>query len=137
MKETILKEKGLRVTPFREKFLDIFLQSNVALSVSDIENQLGEYDRITLYRTIKNFTKKGVIHEIVMPGDIRKLALCPMECVGGKGHHNHNHIHFHCKNCKEIYCLETNQVPQFDIKDYDIDQVEVQVRGTCKNCRVA
>jgi Fur family ferric uptake transcriptional regulator len=137
MEETILKEKGLRVTPFREKFLQIFLNSNVALSVSDIENQLGEFDRITLYRTIKSFTKKGVIHEIVMPGDIKKLALCPVECSGGKDHHEHNHIHFHCKNCKEIYCIETNQLPQLNLKGYAIDQVEVQVSGTCLNCQSA
>lgn len=137
MEVTILKEKGLRVTPFREKFLQIFLESDVALSVTDIENKLGEFDRITLYRTIKSFTKKGVIHEIVMPGDIRKLALCHIECSGGKGHHEHNHIHFHCKNCKEIYCIEMHQVPQFDLNGYEVEQIEVQVKGICSNCKAS
>lgn len=135
MKETILREKGLRVTPFRERFLQIFLENDAALSVSDIENQLGEFDRITLYRTIKSFTKKGVIHEIVMPGDIRKLALCNIQCSGGKDHHEHNHIHFHCKNCKEIYCIEMQQTPDFKLTGYDVDQVEIQVKGVCLNCK--
>jgi Fur family ferric uptake transcriptional regulator len=136
MKREILKEKGLRVTPFREKFLQIFLDSDVALSVSDVEEKLKEFDRITLYRTIKSFTKKGVIHEIVMPGDVRKLALCNLDCTGGKGHHEHNHIHFQCNSCKEIYCIEMNDFPKLNLQGYDVDQIEVQAKGICSSCKV-
>ena len=134
MEATIIKEKGLRVTPFREKFLKLFLDSDVALSVSDVEEQIGDFDRITLYRTIKSFIKKGIIHEIVMPGDIRKLALCQSECSGGKGHHEHNHIHFHCSSCNEVYCLDIDTLPAFNLSGYKISQIEIQAKGICENC---
>lgn len=135
MERTIIKQKGLRVTPFREKFLKLFLDSDVALSVADVEEQIGEHDRITLYRTIKSFIKKGIIHEIVMPGDIKKLALCNMGCDGGRGHHEHNHIHFHCSSCNEVFCLEVNEVPDLNLSGYRVDQVEVQAKGICNSCK--
>src|SRR5690554_3310720 len=60
----ILRDKNLRVTPFRKEVLEIFLENEHAISIQDIEEALVEFDRITLYRTIKSFTNKGVIHEI-------------------------------------------------------------------------
>lgn len=137
MIKTVLKEKGLRITPFREKVLQLFMESETALSVQDIEVKLGEFDRITLYRTIKSFTEKGVIHEIVMPGDIRKLALCQTECAGGHHIHDHNHLHFHCKTCKEVYCLEIDEMPDFNINSYQVEQIEIQAQGICANCKSA
>jgi Fur family ferric uptake transcriptional regulator len=134
MKKTVLKEKGLRITPFREKVLELFMESETALSVHDIEEKLGNFDRITLYRTIKSFTNKGVIHEIVMPGDIRKLALCQTECVGGHHHHEHNHLHFHCRQCKEVYCIEIDKMPNFNINTHKVEQLEIQAQGICSNC---
>lgn len=134
MSSDILKQKRLRVTPFREKVLSIFLQSKHAISVNDIEDVLGEHDRITLYRTIKSFTKKGVIHEIVMPGDIRKLALCEPLCDGGVGHQEHNHVHFKCKRCDEVYCIPLDNFPAIAIKNFVIDSVELQASGTCDKC---
>lgn len=135
MEETIIRQKGLRVTPFREKFLKIFLETDVALSVTDVEEELVEFDRITLYRTIKSFIKKGIIHEIVMPGDVRKLALCSTECDGGKGHHEHNHLHFQCDTCEEVYCIELDNIPDLNLKGYDINQVEIQAKGICSSCK--
>lgn len=130
----ILKEKRLRATPFRKKVLNIFLKNNNAIAVSDIEESLGEHDRITLYRTIKSFTEKGIIHEIVMPGDVRKLALCNPVCKGGEGLHDHNHIHFQCKKCDEVFCVEVNQFPDLYLKDFQIDNIEIQATGICKKC---
>lgn len=134
MSVDILKQKRLRVTPFRKKVLNIFLQNKHAISVNDIEEVLGEHDRITLYRTIKSFTKKGIIHEIVMPGDIRKLALCEPVCDGGIGHHEHNHVHFKCKECDEVYCLPLDDFPSISIKNFTVDSVELQASGTCDKC---
>lgn len=134
MAEQILKDKRLRVTPFRKRVLEVFLRNANAIAVSDIEDQLGEHDRITLYRTIKSFTEKGVIHEIVMPGDIRKLALCSPVCSGGEGHHEHNHLHFQCQQCKEVYCIELHHFPAIELDGFDIKSFEIQASGTCKKC---
>ncbi|RYM35589.1 transcriptional repressor [Brumimicrobium glaciale] len=136
MKVDILRKKNLRVTPFRKEVLDIFLKNEHAISIQDIEDGLKDFDRITLYRTIKSFTSKGVIHEIVMPGDIKKLALCDGVCAHDHGLHEHNHIHFQCRKCEEVYCVEIDELPQLKVPGFIIEEQEIQAKGICSKCSV-
>jgi len=134
MKANILRNKNLRVTPFRKEVLEIFLNNEHAISIQHIEDALVEFDRITLYRTIKSFINKGVIHEIVMPGDIKKLALCDRVCNHDSGLHEHNHIHFQCRICEQVYCVETDELPQVNLPGFIIEEQEIQAKGICINC---
>jgi Fur family ferric uptake transcriptional regulator len=134
MEAEILKNKQLRITPFRKEVLSIFLNNEHAISAQDIEETLGEHDRITLYRTIKSFIKNGVIHEIVMPGDIKKMALCDLVCDHDEGLHEHNHIHFQCSKCQEVFCVEVNEFPDIRLPGFKIEELEIQAKGICKNC---
>jgi Fur family ferric uptake transcriptional regulator len=134
MGSELLKKKRLRVTPFRKKVVDIVSSFDRAISVEELENELGEHDRITLYRTLKSFTEKGVIHEIVMPGEQKKIALCDPVCNGGEGHHEHNHIHFQCATCKKVYCIDQIDIPTITIPKFQVDNIEIQVKGICENC---
>ena len=62
----LLKNHHLRVTPIREKVLEVFFAyKGEAISKLTIENSLGSFDRVTLYRTIKHFKDKCVIHEVI------------------------------------------------------------------------
>lgn len=131
----ILKEKKLRSTPFRKEVLELFLQNEHAISIQDIEEQLGDHDRITLYRTIKSFIEKGIIHEIVMPGDIRTLALCDDVCGHDKGVHEHQHIHFQCRKCEKVFCVETSSLPKIELPGFTIEEKEIQARGVCDKCK--
>ncbi|HAE31102.1 MAG TPA: transcriptional repressor, partial [Flavobacteriales bacterium] len=72
----IFEKKDIRKTAFRQKVLDVFYQNENSITIGQIETAIGKHDRITLYRTIKTFLDAGLIHEIVMPGDVKKLALC-------------------------------------------------------------
>ncbi|WP_070137714.1 Fur family transcriptional regulator [Crocinitomix algicola] len=130
--KNLLRSKKLRVTDFRLAVLTIFEQHKNAISTEQIENELGEFDRITLYRTIKTFIEKGIIHEITMPGNIKKLALCHDNCNAKE--HQHQHIHFRCNSCAEIFCLDIDDYPEINLKGYQIDAVEIQAKGICKNC---
>jgi Fur family ferric uptake transcriptional regulator len=130
----ILRNKNLRVTPFRKEVLTIFLENKHAISIQSIEEELVEYDRITLYRTIKSFISKGVIHEIVMPGDVKKLALCDRVCDHDSGLHEHNHIHFQCRKCEEVFCVETDELPQINLPGFLIEEQEIQAKGICNLC---
>jgi Fur family ferric uptake transcriptional regulator len=134
MPKNILKNKKLRVTPFREEVLELFLNQSNAISIGDIENHLKDFDRITLYRTIKSFIEKGVVHEILMPGDVKKLALCPDDCSSDKHIHTTQHIHFKCNECENVFCLDINQFPDITVSNFKIDALEIQGNGTCENC---
>ena len=133
----VFKEKNIRKTAFRQKVLDVFYNNENAVTIAQIESSLGSHDRITLYRTIRTFIDAGVIHEIVMPGDLKKLALCN-DCVQDHEHnhchvHHHKHVHFHCEKCDEIICVD-NDLPIVKLAGYRIDQVEVQAHGVCPKC---
>ncbi|MDX1350214.1 MAG: transcriptional repressor [Putridiphycobacter sp.] len=132
MNKKFLTERKIRLTDFRLSVLSVFLEHKNAIYISDIEEALGEHDRITLYRTIKTFINKGVIHEIVLPGDIKKLALCDLNCSSEA--HKHEHMHFSCTSCQEVFCLDlpANYRPSAD--GFIISSYEVVAKGICNNC---
>lgn len=133
--ENLLRSKSLRVTPFRIAVLEIFSAHHNAISMSQIEDSLEEFDRITLYRTVKTFIEKGLIHEIVMPGDIRKMALCNSTCGEHDHEHNHQHLHFRCDSCEEIFCLDLKEFPEIKYPKFKIQHLEIQGSGVCANCK--
>ena len=62
----LLKSKKISETPFRKEVLAIFDKHNNAIPLSVVEKELKKFNRITLYRTIKVFLEKGIIHEITI-----------------------------------------------------------------------
>ncbi|MCF6353067.1 MAG: transcriptional repressor [Cyclobacteriaceae bacterium] len=128
----LLKDKKLSETPFRKEVLAIFIKYNNAIPLSIVEKDLKEYNRITLYRTIKIFVEKGIIHEISLSGEDSNYAICQEECDTGS--HHHQHIHFKCNICRTISCVEINKFPTIQLPEYKIEQLEIQVTGMCKKC---
>ena len=57
-------KKQIRNTPFRLDGSKLFKASKNAISLKEIERNLT-FDRITLYRTLKLFIEKGLIHEVL------------------------------------------------------------------------
>ncbi len=129
----LLKDKNLHQTPFRKEVLAIFAKHGNAIPVSVLERELKVYNRITLYRTIKTFVSKGVIHEITISGEPSNYALCKEACDTHT--HHHQHVHFKCIKCTNIFCVEMDNFPQISLAGYQINQLEIQASGICKKCR--
>jgi Fur family ferric uptake transcriptional regulator len=134
MIEELLKNKKLRITPFRKEVLGIFIDAPNAITLPVIESKLTNFDRITLYRTIKSFIEKGVIHEIYMDGDEKQMALCPEHCTSDKHNHSQQHIHFKCKLCQNTFCLDINEIPEITVPNFVLDDLNIQATGTCERC---
>lgn len=131
--ESLLKSKNLRVTPFRLEVLKVFQTTETAIDLSMIEGSLGDFDRITLYRTIKAFIDSGVLHEILISGEVKKFALCSDTCQT-EGH-QHEHIHFLCNVCSETFCLNLKKMPEISHYSFQISSIEVQAKGVCEGCQ--
>ncbi|NOQ71518.1 MAG: Fur family transcriptional regulator [Crocinitomix sp.] len=129
----LLADKKLSKTPFRKEVLAIFCQHENAIPLSTIEKALEGYNRITLYRTIKIFLEKGIIHEITISGEESNYAIC-RDC--DQVTHNHQHVHFKCKQCSTIFCVEVDPFPAIVLPGYQIDQLEIQATGLCVECNV-
>tara|TARA_B110000908_G_C10174038_1_gene412304 strand:+ start:202 stop:612 length:411 start_codon:yes stop_codon:yes gene_type:complete len=130
----LLKVKKISSTPFRKEVLAIFSKYNNAIPLSVVEKELKAYNRITLYRTIKIFLEKGIIHEISISGEESNYAICHDECSTMA--HHHQHIHFKCRECKIIFCLEIDEFPNIKLPKYKIEALEIQATGVCKSCNV-
>ncbi|UBM57382.1 transcriptional repressor [Marinilongibacter aquaticus] len=130
-----LKQHNLRHTECREEVLNAFLNSRAALSHSDIENTIDDkYDRVTIYRTLKTFLEKGIIHKILDADGGSKYALCKNEC--SKEDHHHDHVHFKCTQCGNTTCMEQIDIPKIVLpQGYSREEINLLIEGQCPNCR--
>ena len=131
--EQILNDHQLRRTAVRLAVLRIFLEADEALSQSYLEQQFEQVDRITLYRTLRTFEQKGVIHRALDGTDTPKYALCAGEC--NEHAHHDQHAHFHCDDCGRTYCLEEMVAPRFHApRGFRVDEAHMVLTGVCKEC---
>lgn len=133
--DELLSEHGLRKTTFRKEILRIFQKyDGKAIPSVTIEEELDEFDRITLYRTLKSFEEKGLIHQTIDVSGNARYALCGHDCSTEQ--HEDTHAHFHCTSCGETQCLNefstgiTNLVPE----GYVTKDVQVTLSGLCNTC---
>jgi len=129
----ILKDFKLRSTPNREAILHAFLKHDYALSHNDIESEMpSDFDRVTVYRTLKTFLDKGLIHKVLDDGGTLKYALCNEAC--SSAHHHHDHVHFKCTKCGQTNCLSV-EIPDIKLpRGYSANEVNLLIQGICENC---
>jgi Fur family ferric uptake transcriptional regulator len=129
-----LEQSDLRKTAIRKEVLQLFLKNKGrALSSKEIEEALGQADRITLYRTLKTFEQSGVIHQAVDGTGTAKYALCLDDCSTHE--HHDEHAHFHCLRCGKTICLEGNIEPKVKVPEgYRVHHAHLVLEGECAEC---
>lgn len=130
----LLKDHSLRLTQGRADVISIFLNRNVAISHGDIESDVdGKYDRVTIYRTLKSFLEKGLIHKVLDDAGATRYALCSDNC--SEVNHQHNHIHFKCQVCDETTCLDHVNIPDVTLPNgFQMAESNYLITGTCNKC---
>lgn len=131
--ENILIAKQINPTAMRLLVLEFILKQEAAFSLSSLEKELQHSDKVTLYRTVKTFEEKGLIHTIKDGTEAAKYAVCEEECKAGV--HYDKHIHFYCTNCKELLCLPKENMPEIKLPEsFQVSEVSLVARGICDNC---
>lgn len=131
----ILQQHKLRVTDCRKEVLKIFLEKESALSHADLEEILNrDFDRVTLYRTLKTFLDSDLIHKVLDDSGATKYALCSH--AADEGHtHDHEHVHFKCEKCGKTVCIEQVSLPDVSLPEgYLGKEVSLLVTGICDKC---
>lgn len=130
----ILKEHDLRLTTPREDVLKLFFAKEFALSHADIEDEVRHsIDRVTVYRTLKTFLDKGILHKVLDDSGAAKYALCNTQCSSHE--HKHEHVHFKCMECGFTQCVEDVEVPTVTLPEgYQFKEANLLVQGVCKDC---
>ncbi|WP_282161045.1 Fur family transcriptional regulator [Ulvibacterium marinum] len=131
--EELLESKGIRITAMRLLISKFLAEKKVAVTLSDIENAFAKADRTTLYRTLKTFEEKAIVHQIDDGTGITKYAMCEEGCNCEM--ERDLHLHFHCNNCGETVCLTEHKIPQIKVPDgFVSENVNLVVKGICDKC---
>ena len=95
-----LVQRHIKPTAMRELVLKVLLEQKAAISLGDLENQFQKADRVTLYRTLKTFEEKKLIHSIDDGTGSIKYALCLDSCQCNP---SELHVHFKCEKCNKTF----------------------------------
>ena len=128
----LLRERKLKATNTRLKVLSEISSFNKAISFSEIQIALHDFDRVTLYRTLNTLIESGIIHKVLVDEKETFYAICTNSCSSEC--HNHRHIHFKCSSCKEITCVQTDNPINISIPGHSIENIEIEVTGVCASC---
>ena len=137
--EKILSSHGIRPTQMRSKIYRYLRRKQSAVSFSDLKKAFVQKsetnktaNRTTFYRNLKTFEDKGLIHQINDGTGVAKYALSDentnVKLSTGL------HMHFHCTDCKKTICLP-NKISEESLPDqYEVNDVNLVLKGICKNC---
>lgn len=132
--DIILETHKLRKTTFRRSLLAAFYNSKASLTADEIRETLGNTgDKVTVYRALDAFEKKGIIHKVPDKNNLIRYALCGNKC--GDDSHTHNHAHFICESCSKTFCIEDIEVPEIvNAKGFQIKKSKLTLEGQCPTC---
>ncbi|MCK0131357.1 transcriptional repressor [Flavobacteriaceae bacterium F08102] len=131
--EQQLAEFNIRPTAMRMLVYQFIEQQQKAVSLSVIEDYFDKADRTTLYRTIKTFEEKAVVHQIDDGTGVAKYALCEPGCGCDIG--LDLHLHFHCTHCNDTTCLTDHKIPKIKVPaGYIAENINLVVKGICDLC---
>lgn len=130
----LLKANKLNHTRVRETMLAILAKSEVALSAHEISNSMEmDCDRVTLYRNLKIFVEKGIIHQIFIDHLESKYVLPNRDVHSGNG--DGEHIHFKCMNCSVVQCLHNYPVAPVELPEgFQKLETNYVIFGLCDGC---
>ncbi|GGW21673.1 Fur family transcriptional regulator [Arenibacter certesii] len=133
--EKQLRDSGIRPTAMRILVHQFMQDQSSAVSLTAVEDNFERSDRTTLYRTLKTFEDKCLVHQIDDGTGIPKYALCKHDAVEGK--HGDLHLHFHCTQCNQTTCLTEHRIPTISLPDGFVpEDINMLVKGICDNCNL-
>ena len=129
--ETLIREKGARLTRPRSRVLEFLLGREAPLTHHEIQDQLpGEpIDAVTLYRVLEWLTENNIVHRIAGADQIWRFGV-------GAGAGAHDHAHFQCTRCDAVTCFNDMPLPRRPkMPDgFTSQEVDFLIRGICPHC---
>lgn len=127
----LLKEAGIRTTSVRRDVFAYLLHRGLPLSHQEILNRMGNYNRVTLYRTLNTLTDAGLVHAVQGLDGVWRFCAHDPEHRGCPG----NHPHFLCLSCGRMICLSDQKLPYVEVPaDIEVKGKQLLVYGRCASC---
>lgn len=116
-----------RYSKKREEILTRLKSEHGALSAAEIHSKLPAIDLTTIYRNLDRFVAEGKVKRLSLHGN---EALYEYQT---KPHH-----HAVCTECERVihFTAPDDELKALlGVKDFQVDEIEVTVRGICKHTR--
>ncbi|WP_207425730.1 Fur family transcriptional regulator [Pedobacter sp. SYSU D00535] len=132
--DQLLEKNNLKKTQPRLSVLKVLASRKTATSQPALEEILGaEIDRVTLYRVLRTFEEKGIIHKVIDLNGTANYATCDESCT--EHAHDDRHVHFNCTHCLHVYCLDSLHIPALTMPaGFTASQMNLIVYGICEEC---
>ncbi len=95
--EKKLEDKNIKITAMRLLVLKEITKSKTAVNFQELKQRFDKVERSTLYRTLKIFEEKKIIHPINDGTGSVKFAICQNDCNCKP---EELHVHFFATNVK-------------------------------------
>ncbi len=136
MKEDIdkkLNTRNIKPTAMRQLVFKVLSEHKTAISLPELEQKFEKADKATLYRTLKTFQEKKLIHSIEDGSGSLRYALCEEDC---NCEPEHLHLHFLCNKCGKTFCLTDFPILIPDLpKGFEFSDASFVIKGICPNCK--
>jgi len=116
-----------RLTKKRQAILDVLKKHQQALSAAEVHELVPDVDLATVYRNLEYFTNKKMI---------KKLQLGAQEAQFE--YQKEPHHHAICTECERVihFVAPDEKIKKLlGIKDFQVDELEVTVRGICNHTK--
>ena len=131
--ESKLKQKDVRPTAMRMLIYKFMAEKEAAQALTDVELAFTKAYRTTVYRTLKTFEEKGIVHQIDDGTGVLKYALCEPGCRCDID--RDLHLHFHCNSCDKTICLTEHKIPHINLpQGFIAEDANLVVKGICDAC---
>lgn len=122
---------AVRLTAVRQLIWQEIAPLHHAFSLGDVEAALPQMDRSSIFRTLRLFLEKNLLHEVDDGSGCKKYCVCRCE-----SHDHEAHVHFYCLRCGKTYCLPETIVPHVTLPEgFQTQQREFVIKGLCANCK--
>lgn len=127
----ILKKYQINITKTRLLMLNTFLESGEPLTQNHfIGDSVLALDRTSIFRTLKLFARKKIIHRVPSTDGITRYLLQQASATV--------HTSFICSSCRKVVPLKTLVLPEVELpKDFMQQNMEIVIDGLCNACRAS
>ena len=130
-KDNIFSTVDLRSTPLREEMITLFVNhQGIAFSEAEINGMFSQpFDRVTVYRTIKTFLGKLIIHKVICEDGVLRYAITEQQ------QNKLYHPHFQCTACGTVSCLTEKGLSRVSLPEgYRTRELHMLIKGICSQC---
>lgn len=131
--ERLLEKANIKPTANRLLVLRAIIESEMPLSLVELETALETMDRSSISRVLSLLLENDVVHAFEDGRGIAKYEICH-----GESHCSIDdmHAHFYCEKCNRVYCFEDISAPHIHIPpEFQVRSVNYMLKGICPNCK--